>query len=60
MARALRANPAIMAPAQPSRLRLVTMAPAIATPIAIDRKACLNGIPNRTAISEPVLSLIHI
>ena len=54
MAKALRPIPAIIAPSQPSRLRQVTMTPAIKTPIKIDKKAYLKFKPKRTAASEPV------
>ena len=54
MAKPLSPTPAISAPAQPSKERQVTIMPAMNTPIKIDRKACLNFKPKRTAVSEPV------
>ena len=53
MARALSATPAIAAPSQPSKHRLVTIAPAIITPARIDRKEYLNFRPSRKAAIQP-------
>ena len=39
---------------QPRRVAQVTITPAINIPMKIDKKACLNFSPKRTAISEPV------
>ena len=46
--------PAITAPSQPSRHRLVTIAPAMTTPITMDRKAYRNLKPSRKAAIDPV------
>ena len=46
--------PAIIAPTQPRRDRQVIIMPAIHIPMRMDRKACLNLSPKRTAASEPV------
>jgi len=54
IARQLSPIPAITAPTQPRRLRQVTIIPAISIPIEIDKKACLNFKPKRTAANEPV------
>ncbi len=54
IAKAQSATPAITAPAQPRRHRRVTIMPAMNTPIKIDKIACLNFKPKRTAANEPV------
>ena len=54
IARTLSPTPAIAAPTHPSKERQVTIVPAISIPMKMDRKACLNFRPKRTAASEPV------
>ena len=44
----------MIAPVQPRRHKQVTIVPAINIPMKMDKKACLNFNPKRTAVSEPV------